>query len=171
MSTSTQVRDNLLLKGLSRPVALNAIDRKVKQRNPSASNAEVQDETLEAIRSLVDDGLFRLGALEKRRFVPSKRPLDRSIHKISRRYVNHYDNPKRWMYSAWMMLTAKGEELALSLEKRGIDLYRHDLIIPESCQNEVTQELSPQHMCELKQLRAQIVNWQTTGDLINRAVA
>jgi hypothetical protein len=171
MSTSTPIRDNLLLKGLSRPVALNAIDRKVKQQNPLASKSEVQDETLEAIRSLVDDGLFRLGGLDRRRFVPSKRPLDRSMHKISRRYVNHYDDPRRWMHSAWIKLTPKGEELALTLEQRGIDFYRYDSIIPDRCENEVTQELSPQHRCELKQLRTQVAAWQAQGDLLSRLVA
>jgi len=171
MSPSTPVRDTLLLKGLSRPVALNAIDRKIKQQNPSASTSEVQGETLEAIRSLVDDGLFRLGALEKRRFVPSKRPLDRSMDKISRSYLNHYDDPRRWMYSAWIKLTAKGEELALSLEKRGIDLYRYESILPDRCENQVAQELSPQNICELKQLRTQVATWQKEGDLLNRLVA
>ncbi|MFZ3270270.1 MAG: hypothetical protein WA622_03565 [Mycobacterium sp.] len=61
MSASQRVRDNLLLKGLAKPLALNAIDWKIKQQNPSATRSEVQDETLEVVRSLVDDGLFKLG--------------------------------------------------------------------------------------------------------------
>jgi hypothetical protein len=100
MTTTEMIRDNLLLKGLGRPVPLNAIDWKIKQQNPSASDAQVQKETLETIRTLVDDGLFRLGDVNKFRFVASKRPLDRSMHKISHRYVGHY------------------------LEERAIDSYR-----------------------------------------------
>ena len=69
MTTTEIIRDNLLLKGLGRPVPLNAIDWKVKQQNPSASDAQVQKETLETIRTLVDDGLFRLGDVNKFRFV------------------------------------------------------------------------------------------------------
>jgi hypothetical protein len=102
MTTTEMIRDNLLLKGLGRPVPLNAIDWKIKQQNPSASDAQVQKETLETIRTLVNDGLFRLGDVNKFRFVASKRPLDRSMHKISHRYVGHYDDPRRWMFSAWM---------------------------------------------------------------------
>jgi hypothetical protein len=79
------------VKALGRPLALNAVDWKIKQDDPSASLSEVQDETLEIIRTLVDDGLFTLGAVRKHRFVSSTRSLDRSMHRISRRYVGHYD--------------------------------------------------------------------------------
>ncbi|MGC2345548.1 MAG: hypothetical protein WA630_16475 [Mycobacterium sp.] len=124
MSASQRVRDNLLLKGLAKPLALNAIDWKIKQQNPSATRSEVQDETLEVVRSLVDDGLFKRGDVHLHRFFTWKRPLDRSMHKISHRYVDHYDDPKRWMYSAWFELTNKGEKLALALEEKGVDAFR-----------------------------------------------
>ena len=162
MTKTEIIRDNLLLKGLGRPVPLNAIDWKVKQQNPSASVAQVQKETLETIRNLVDDGLFRLGDVDKFRFVASKRPLDRSMHKISHRYVRHYDDPRRWMFSAWMNLTDKGQQLALSLEERAIDSYR---------EHEVAQNFSSHEMAELTQLPAQITEWESEGDLLHRDVA
>jgi hypothetical protein len=124
MGASQRVRENLLLKGLGKPVALNAIDWKIKQQNPLATRTEVQDETLEAVRSLVDDGLFKLGDVHLHRFFTWRRPLDRSMHKISHRYVDHYDDPKRWMYSAWLELTNKGEKVALALEEKGVDAFR-----------------------------------------------
>jgi hypothetical protein len=162
MTKTDMIRDNLLLKGLGRPVPLNAIDWKVKQQNPSASDAQVQKETLETIRTLVDDGLFRLGDVNKFRFVASNRPLDRSMHKISHRYVGHYDDPRRWMFSAWMKLTDKGQQLALSLEERAIDSYR---------EHEVPQDFSTRQMAEPKQLRAQITKWESEGDILHRDVA
>jgi hypothetical protein len=162
MTTTEIVRDNLLLKGLSRPVALNAVDWKVKQQNPSASDAQVQQETLETIRSLVDDGLFRLGDVQKFRFVASKRPLDQSIHKISHRYVGHYDHPKRWMYSAWMKLTDKGQQLAESLEERAVDSYR---------EHEVAEDFSTQDIADLAQFRGQVDQGLAEGDLLHRHVA
>ena len=162
MTKTEIIRDNLLLKGLGRPVALNAIDWKVKQQNPSASESQVQQETLETIRNLVDDGLFRLGDVNKFRFVASKRPLDRSMHTISHRYVGHYADPRRWMFSAWMNLTDKGQQLALSLEERAIDSYR---------EHEVTQDFSTHQMAELTQLRAQVAEWESEGDLLHRDVA
>ena len=96
----------------------------------------MQDETLEVIRSLVSEGLFRLGgeavigehpggvASEGERFVEWHRSLDHSLRKISHTYVKHYDDPERWMYAASMELTDKGEQLARSLEQKEIDSYR-----------------------------------------------
>jgi hypothetical protein len=93
MTTSEQIRENLLLKGLGKPVALNAVGWKIKHDNPSASTSEVQDDTLEVIRTLVDDGLFKLGEVRKHRFVASKQSLHRSMRQISHQYVDHYDDP------------------------------------------------------------------------------
>jgi hypothetical protein len=75
---------------------------------------------------VVSDGLFRLGTVGEKgdRFVAWKRSLDHSIHKISHVYVKHYDDPERWMFAAWLSLTAKGRELAQCLEEKDIDLYR-----------------------------------------------
>ena len=160
MSASQRVRDNLLLKGLGKPLALNAIDWKIKQENPWATPAEVQSETLEVVRSLVDDGLFRLGDVHIQRFYTWKRPLDRSMHKISDRYVDHYDDPKRWMFSAWLKLTSKGEQLAQSLEERAIDYYR---------ELEARQALSAG--CVVSQLRAGVAEPAIEGDAVTRSVA
>lgn len=126
----------LLLDGLGDPLDLNAVDWHVKQQNPSASPSEVQNETLEVIRSLVSDGLFRLGgaavigehpggvATEGERFIPWSQSLDHSMHKISHVYLKHYNDPERWMYSAYLQLTAKGERLARSIEEKDIQGYR-----------------------------------------------
>jgi hypothetical protein len=131
-----KVRHGLLLDALGDPVDLNSIDWHVRQQNPSATPSEVQNETLEVIRSLLSDGLFRLGgevvlgehpggvATEGERFVGWNQSLDHSLRKISHTYVKHYDDPQKWMYSAFMELTDKGEQLARSLEQKDIDSYR-----------------------------------------------
>jgi hypothetical protein len=134
MATSAQVRENLLLKGLRKPVALNAVDWKIKHDKPSAPASEIQDETLEVIRTLVDDGLVKLGAVHHNRFISSKRSLDRSMHRISHRYVDHYDDPERWMFSAWMKLTSKGQRLAQALEQRAVDSYRDSWAGADRCE-------------------------------------
>jgi hypothetical protein len=171
MTTSEKIRENLLVKGLGRPVALNAVDWKIKHDNPSASAAEVQDETLEVIRTLVDDGLFKLGDVRKHRFVSSKQPLDRSMHRISRRYVEHYERPEGWMFSAWLKLTTKGEQLALSLEQRAIDSYRDSWAGSDRCETVVTHDFSSREGAALRQLRAQVAGLRQAGDLLSRAVA
>ena len=127
MSTARdELRNGLLLDALGKPLDLNAVDRHVRHRNPSAPPSEVQNETLEVIRALVSDELFTLGAVGEKdeRFVAWNKSLDHSIHKISHAYVKHYDEPERWMFSAWLSLTAKGELLARSIEEKDIDSYR-----------------------------------------------
>lgn len=127
MSTARdEVRNGLLLDALGKPVDLNAVDWHVRQHNPSASPSEVQNETREVIRALVSDGLFTLGAVGEKdeRFVAWRRSLDHSLDKIPHGYVRHYDDPEKWMFSAWMSLTEKGERLARSLEQEDIDGYR-----------------------------------------------
>jgi hypothetical protein len=121
-----EVRNGLLLDGLGKPLDLNAVDWHVRHKNPSASPSEVQNETLEVIRALVSDGLFTLGAVGESDalFVAWKGSLDHSIHKISHSYVKHYDDPERWMFSAWLSLTGKGELLARSIEEKDIEGYR-----------------------------------------------
>jgi hypothetical protein len=39
-------------------------------------------------------------------------------------YVKHYGDPEKWMFSAWLSLTGKGELLAQSLEENDLDGYR-----------------------------------------------
>ncbi len=131
MSTADEnVRRRLLLDSIGRPADLNAVDRLVRQHNPTASPPEVQSETLELIRSLVNQGLVRLGGMRAERehspdrFVSWGHPLDHSIRKITQIYVKHYDDPERWMYSVWLQLTDKGEQLARSIETTDLDGYR-----------------------------------------------
>ena len=74
---------------------LNAVDWHVRQSNPSASSTEVQNDTLELIRYVVGEGLFRLGhevsgrkqpgdvGTEGHRFIAWRHPLEHSIHHIS----------------------------------------------------------------------------------------
>lgn len=126
----------LLLDALSGPVDLNGVDWHVKQSNPSAAPSEVQSETLDVIRSMVSEGLFRLGgevvlgehlggvATEGERFTAWDQPVDHLLRKISHVYVKHYDDPEKWMYATFMKLTDKGEQLARSLEQKDIDSYR-----------------------------------------------
>ena len=125
-NTREVVRNQLLIDALGGPIDLNAVDRRVKHQNPAASPEEVQYETLDGIREWVSDELFRIGAPvgKSQRFEAWHHSLDHSLHKISHVYVKHYGDPEKWMFSAWLSLTGKGELLARSLEERDLDGYR-----------------------------------------------
>src|ERR1700722_18472277 len=109
-----KVRNELLTDGLADYVDLGAVDSQVSRHNPSASVPEVQRETLETIRSLVNDGLFELGDLsgEGGSLVAWTGSLDESIRRVADVYVAQYDDPPAWVFSAWMALTHKREQVA-----------------------------------------------------------
>jgi hypothetical protein len=126
---------------------------------------------VEGLKSAGIDVRAGLGEVRNHRFVSSKRPLDRSMHQISHQYVDHYDDPKRWMFSAWMRLTSKGQQLALSLEQRAVDSYRDSWAGADRCENVVTHDFSTHDIEGLTQLRAQVAGWQTAATRLNRDVA
>jgi hypothetical protein len=118
-TTGEKVRKELLLGALAGALPLTAVDSSVTQQNRSASVAEVQNETLAAIRSLVDDGLFVLGDLSREtgRLVPWSGSVDELMQKLSDLYVQTYEDASEWIWSVWMELTAKGERVARTLDQ------------------------------------------------------
>lgn len=120
MTTALErVRKELLLGALEGPVPLTAVDSCVTQQNRSAPVTEVQNATLETIRSLVGEGLVVLGDLsgETGRLVTWSGSFDESMQKISDLYVVHYDDPGAWIWSAWLELTYEGEQVAHALQE------------------------------------------------------
>ena len=118
-----KVRNELLTDGLVDYVDLGAVDSQVGRHNPSASVSELQRETLETIRALVSEGLFELGDLsgEGGGLLVWSGSLDESLQKISDAYVTHYDDKPGWVWSAWMELTDKGEQVARALQEGAKD--------------------------------------------------
>jgi hypothetical protein len=80
---------------------------------------DVQRQTLDLIDTLVGEGLFVIGNLIDKgsRFEPWQTPLSASIQRLREVYIDGYDDPDTWQWFCWLDLTAKGEEVALPLEK------------------------------------------------------
>jgi hypothetical protein len=119
MTTALErVRKDLLLGALEGPLPLTAVDSCVIRQNRSAPDAEVQSATLETISSLVGEGLVVLGDLsgETGRLVAWGGSLEESMRRISDLYVVNYDDPDAWIWSAWLKLTDKGEQVARALQ-------------------------------------------------------
>jgi hypothetical protein len=124
MTTALErVRKDLLLGALEGPVPLTAVDSCVTQQNRAASVSEVQNATLETIRSVVGEGLVVLGDLsgETGRLVAWSEPLEESMEKISDLYVVNYDDAGAWIWSVWLELTEKGEQIARGLQEAAND--------------------------------------------------
>jgi hypothetical protein len=113
-------RENILIEGLDDSVDLGGVHQYVAHENPSASLSDVQSKTLEIIRALVDDGLVELGSMsgEGGLFVTWDTTLDESMNEIRDVYVNHFDDRALWVWDCWLNLTAKGRQVAESVERK-----------------------------------------------------
>jgi hypothetical protein len=114
------VRENILIEGIDDWVSLSGVHSYVLQEKRTAPPSEVQQKTLETIRALVSDGLVELGDLagEDGRFVAWETSLDESMKEIHDIYVNHFDDKLTWTIYCWLSLTAKGKQVAESLERK-----------------------------------------------------
>jgi hypothetical protein len=110
-------REKILIQGTIDWVSLAHVHSDVLQENRTVPSSEVQQKTLDTIRSLVADGLFELGELsgEGGRFVAWNTPLDESMKRIYDLYVKHFDNNSLWIWECWLNLTDKGEQVAQPL--------------------------------------------------------
>jgi len=127
-NTQQRLRDELLLDGVVEAINLAGIHSRVRQHYPFASEAELIDETVETIRSLVNDGLMEAGYLgDKSRFIPE--PLDRWMQQLTDAYVTHHEETAEWVFSYWLNLTDKGRRIALSTEEgKAVDRHEHERI-------------------------------------------
>jgi hypothetical protein len=116
----TTAREKILIYGLDDWVDLGRIHRNVAQASPSLSLSEIQQKTLDTIRSLVGDGLFELGDLsgEGGHFVSWQTSLEDSMKIIYDVYITHFDDRDLWYWYCWLNLTAKGEQVAESVDRK-----------------------------------------------------
>lgn len=115
-SRQEKIRQDVLLDALVDLVNLAGVDARVKQHYQSVSDREVQSETLQTIRTLVNDGLIRVGYRgPDGQLVPE--PLEKAMQEIHDAYISHYDEPGEWMGAASLVLTDKGRQIALSTEE------------------------------------------------------
>jgi hypothetical protein len=127
-SRTEQLRMEILLDGLVDAVGLPRIHSQVESLNPGASASELQSQTIEAIRSLAEDGLVDTGYPNADgEFVTES--LAESLQQIQDNYIAHYDENIRWFGVVWVNLTEKGRDFVLATEKgRRIDQYEQERI-------------------------------------------
>ncbi|ORA08306.1 hypothetical protein [Mycobacterium arosiense] len=79
-----------------------------------------QDVVLRTIRSLLDDGLMKIGEIlgaSDERVVPWNLSIDAAMDHVYDLFVGHYDEPTLWDLTIWLELTPEGERLAKSLRQ------------------------------------------------------
>jgi hypothetical protein len=127
-NTQQRLRGELLLDGIVDTINLAGVHSRVKQHYPSASEAGLIDETVEAIRSLVNDGLMEAGYLgDNGKFAPA--PFDWWMQQLTDAYVTNHDDRAEWVFSYWLNLTDKGRRIALSTEQgKAVDRHERERI-------------------------------------------
>lgn len=112
------VREGILIEGLQDAVSLGEIHNGFRHYAADAgwSTNQVQQLTLDLIRSLVDDGLAVLGVPDRHgHFDAWDLPIDSAIEKIKATYFATFDDRWNWTARAWLRLTPKGKDLAKEL--------------------------------------------------------
>ncbi|CAN5309749.1 hypothetical protein BH09ACT8_BH09ACT8_25710 [soil metagenome] len=119
MLDTSGARDKVLLLGLVDWVPLERVHHEVAQANREARLQDVQRQTLDLIDTLVGEGLFVIGNLidNGSRFEPWETLLSASIQRLREVYADGFNDPDTWQWFCWLDLTAKGEDIALPLEK------------------------------------------------------
>jgi hypothetical protein len=113
VSERDQLRQELLYDGIIEPVNMSRIDSQVRCVMPKASTEQRQQAAVEAIRSLVDDGLVEPGFPgQDGEFVVEA--LGDTLAEVDDKYLGHYERPSAWMWCAWLKLTDKGWAAATS---------------------------------------------------------
>jgi hypothetical protein len=115
-SQHTTARE-LLTSGLDDWVHLYEVHAQVARDNPHATTTQVQQKTLDTIRSLVEQGLFDLGDLggPAGDFAAWTTPIDESIRRIADAYIGHFDDESAWIWKFWLALTDRGRRAAEAL--------------------------------------------------------
>lgn len=111
-------REEVLLRGLIDWVALERIHWIVAQENDGAPLAVVQDKVLDLIRSLVAEGLFKVGdlATSHGRFRAWDTTLDESIERVRDVYTTKFDDEPAWWFYCWLDATEAGLKVAEAIE-------------------------------------------------------
>lgn len=104
--------------GLDDEVSLGEVHTRVGRLYATLPLPERQTLALEAVRSLVSEGLFELRDLSTRqdgRFAAFTEPLEASMARVHDAYITHHDERAGWVFRDWLELTDTGNRVARKL--------------------------------------------------------
>jgi len=127
-------REESIWEGSDGDMSINQIHNNVAEHNPSASTSQVQEMTVDLVRSLLSDGLFELSP----KAVREDASLEERIDWIRSLYVEHFDEPTKWWPSIWLYVTDKGRQEADRIREK----YFSNAASPRGVAEELTAEES-----------------------------
>ncbi len=113
------LRNELLLDGLAMCVPMAQVTSVTKRHHLADTVEDEQNLVLRTIRSLLDDGLMKIGDIlgaSDERVVPWDLSIDAAMDRVHDLFVGHYNEPTLWDLTIWFQLTPDGERLAESLK-------------------------------------------------------
>ncbi|AXN45400.1 hypothetical protein DSM43518_03605 [Mycobacterium marinum] len=117
MNSEERLRAELLTSGLEDWVPLAEVETVINRANLADSLTALQDLALRTIRSLLADGLMRIGDLPHpgEDFAGWDVSIDAAMQRVYDLFVGHYHERALWDLTIWLGLTPDGEKLARTL--------------------------------------------------------
>lgn len=119
ISAEEFLRKELLLDGLAMCVPMAQVTSVMRRHHLADTVEDEQNLVLCTIRSLLDDGLMKIGDIlgaSDERVVPWDLSIDAAMERLRDLFVGHYDEPTLWDLAVWFQLTPAGEKVAESLK-------------------------------------------------------
>jgi hypothetical protein len=123
-SAQDTLRDDILASGHDDFVSMADVQACIFDGLLADLSNEQQQLVVGTIRSLLEDGLMKLGDIPGRDdpgFKPWPGTVDEVMTRFVDRFVGHYDDPLEWQYSIWLNLTAKGQQASNAIVGKAPD--------------------------------------------------
>ncbi|BBZ70197.1 hypothetical protein [Mycobacterium paraseoulense] len=114
-----RLRRRLLFDAVGNCLPMAHVTSVMRREQLADTVAAQQELVLRTIRSLLDDGLMKIGDIlgaSDERVVPWDLSIDAAMDRLRDLFVGHYDEPTLWDLAVWLQLTPDGERLAESLQ-------------------------------------------------------
>jgi len=118
-----RLRAGLLISGLSDWVPLAEVETAIFHYRLSENERTRKDLAVQTVRSLLEDGLMRIGDLPYpgEKFTGWNLSIDAAMERVHDLFVAHHDEPALWEFRVWLGLTPAGEQLAQRLRNQSED--------------------------------------------------
>lgn len=120
-SAQDRLRNVLLSHAVGNCLPMAHVTSVIRPEELGDTRVDQQNVVLRTIRSLLDDGLMKIGDIlgaSDERVVPWDLSVDAAMERVRDLFVDHYDEPNLYDFTVWLQLTPAGERLARTLGGR-----------------------------------------------------
>jgi hypothetical protein len=116
MTAQDRLRAEILNSALYDWVPMREVQLDITKNRLAETLQDQQELALSTIRSLLKDGLVKIGGLPEPGEVPDwGLPVDAAMDRLNDRYVTRHDDPVGWEFTTWLGLTETGRRVAQKL--------------------------------------------------------